>query len=209
MYRKPDIHCATVWRNIVLGSYGCVVWTGLVWLRIETRSWTFGFDKITRNSWVAATQLQEVGLLVCSVTFQVLTPATIEVPYCWTWCSAVRQNRIDISLSACSPVPSDAGTSTELHGASSRVLRFQWFPDISCEKIEINVNDSKLSTSNKLLIYKTILNPDLQNATLGYGFHFQHRNYRTFPIESLAHDSGRTLICAEYGYLKGSPNTNS
>jgi carbonic anhydrase len=36
---------------------------------------------------------------------------------------------------------------------------------------------SKLSTSNKLLIYKTILktNLDLRNTTLGYGFHFQHR----------------------------------
>jgi hypothetical protein len=30
-----------------------------------------------------------------------------------------------------------------------------------------------------------------------------------FPIESLAHDSGRTLVRAEYGYPKGSPNTNS
>jgi hypothetical protein len=28
-------------------------------------------------------------------------------------------------------------------------------------------------------------------------------------IESLAHDSGRTLVRAEYGYPKGSPNTNS
>jgi hypothetical protein len=49
----------------------------------------------------------------------------------------------------------------------------------------------------------------LQNATLGYGFHFQHRNSRAFPIESLAHDSGHTLVCAEYGYPKGSPNINS
>jgi hypothetical protein len=32
---------------------------------------------------------------------------------------------------------------------------------------------------------------------------------RTFPNESLEHDSGRTLACAEYGYPKGSPNTNS
>jgi hypothetical protein len=63
------------------------------------------------------------------------------------------------------------------------------------------------NTSNKLLIYKTILKPlDLRNTTLGYGFHLQHRNSR---IESLAHDSGRTLVCAEYDYLKGSPNTNS
>jgi hypothetical protein len=45
---------------------------------------------------------------------------------------------------------------------------------------------SKLSTNNKLLAYKKILktNLDLWNTTLGYGFHFQHRNSRTFPIES-------------------------
>jgi hypothetical protein len=52
-------------------------------------------------------------------------------------------------------------------------------------------------------------NLDLRNTTLVYGFHFQNRNSRTFPIESLALDSGRTLVCAEYGYPKGSPNTNS
>jgi hypothetical protein len=40
-------------------------------------------------------------------------------------------------------------------------------------------------------------------------FHFQHRNSRTFAIESLAHDSGSTVVCAECGYPKGSPNTNS
>jgi hypothetical protein len=45
-------------------------------------------------------------------------------------------------------------------------------------------------------------------VSLGYGFHFQHRNSGTFPIESLAHDSGRTLVRAEDGYPKGSPNTN-
>jgi hypothetical protein len=32
---------------------------------------------------------------------------------------------------------------------------------------------------------------------------------RWSSIESLAHDSGRTLVCAEYGYPKGSPDTNS
>jgi hypothetical protein len=70
---------------------------------------------------------------------------------------------------------------------------------------------SKLSTSNKPLIYKKqySTNLDLRNTTLGYGFHFLHRNSRTFPIESLAHDSGRTLVCAEYVYPKGSPDTNS
>jgi hypothetical protein len=52
-------------------------------------------------------------------------------------------------------------------------------------------------------------NLDLRNATLGYGFHFQQINFRTLPIESSAHDSERTLVCTEYGYPKGSPNTNS
>jgi hypothetical protein len=66
------------------------------------------------------------------------------------------------------------------------------------------------STGNKLLVYTTILKPiwtyEIQLWT--YGFHFQHRNPRTFKIESLAHDSGRTLVRAEYGYPKGTPNTN-
>jgi hypothetical protein len=34
-------------------------------------------------------------------------------------------------------------------------------------------------------------------------------NSRTLPIESFVHDNGRTLVRAEYGYPKGSPNTNS
>jgi hypothetical protein len=33
-------------------------------------------------------------------------------------------------------------------------------------------------------IYNTQTNLDLQNTTLGYSFHFQHRNSRTFSIES-------------------------
>jgi hypothetical protein len=38
---------------------------------------------------------------------------------------------------------------------------------------------------------------------------FQHRNLRTSPMVSFAHDSGSTSVCAECGYPKGSPNTNS
>jgi hypothetical protein len=47
------------------------------------------------------------------------------------------------------------------------------------------------------------------NTTHGYGFHFQHRYPRMLPIERLAHDSGHNFIHAEYGYPKGSPNTNN
>jgi hypothetical protein len=32
---------------------------------------------------------------------------------------------------------------------------------------------------------------------------------RTFPVESFAHDVGRSLVNAEYGYPKGYPNTTS
>jgi hypothetical protein len=61
---------------------------------------------------------------------------------------------------------------------------------------------SKLSSSNKLLIYKAILKP-----VWTYGIQLggtastsNTENPRTFPIESLAHDSGRTSVRAEYGY---------
>jgi hypothetical protein len=60
-----------------------------------------------------------------------------------------------------------------------------------------------------LIQRNTLTNPDLRNATLGYGFHFQHRNFGTFVIESLAHDSGRTMVRAEFGYTKGSPKKKS
>jgi hypothetical protein len=50
--------------------------------------------------------------------------------------------------------------------------------------------------------------PDTLLLTPDLGF-LTSRNSRTFPIEILAHDSGRTLVRAEYGYPKGSPNTNS
>jgi hypothetical protein len=46
---------------------------------------------------------------------------------------------------------------------------------------------------------------DLRNITLRYGLHFQHRNSRMFPIESLAHDSGRTFVSegiSKYQQLK-------
>jgi hypothetical protein len=70
---------------------------------------------------------------------------------------------------------------------------------------------SKLSTSDKLLIYETVLKPiwTYGKQLWGTASISKHRNSRTFQIESLAHDSGRTMVCAEYGYPKGSPNTNS
>jgi hypothetical protein len=68
---------------------------------------------------------------------------------------------------------------------------------------------SKLSTSNKLLIYKTILRPIWTYRIQLWGMaatsnleileRFQLKAFRM---------SGRTLVCAEYGYPKGSPNTN-
>jgi hypothetical protein len=35
---------------------------------------------------------------------------------------------------------------------------------------------------------------------MGYGFHFKHTNSKSFQIESLAHDSGRTLVRAEKSF---------
>jgi hypothetical protein len=67
---------------------------------------------------------------------------------------------------------------------------------------------SKLSTSNTLLIYKTIL-----KAIWAYGLQLwgtasisNVEILERFQSKAL---SGRILVCAEYGYQKGSPNTNS
>jgi hypothetical protein len=60
-----------------------------------------------------------------------------------------------------------------------------------------------------LIQSKTQTNLHLRNTTLGYGFHFQHRHFGTFPVEDLAREIGRALVRAEYGYPKGSANTNS
>jgi hypothetical protein len=49
----------------------------------------------------------------------------------------------------------------------------------------------------------TQTNLDLRNTTLGYSLHFQYSNSRLLPIKIFAHDSGHTLVCTEYGYLKG------
>jgi uncharacterized Zn-finger protein len=82
--------------------------------------------------------------------------------------------------------------------------RFIWHKHIFAKRKQLGIALTKMCW---LLGRKP--NLSLRNTTLGYGFHFQHRNSRTFPIESLVHDSGRTFVCAEYGYPKGSPNTNS
>jgi hypothetical protein len=50
---------------------------------------------------------------------------------------------------------------------------------------------------------------DLWNTTVRYGHYFKHRNPRMLPINIFAHDCRRTLVHAECGYPKGSPNTSS
>jgi hypothetical protein len=45
----------------------------------------------------------------------------------------------------------------------------------------------------------TQINLDLWNKTVGYGFHFKHRNPRILPIDSFAHDCRRTLVRADCG----------
>jgi hypothetical protein len=55
----------------------------------------------------------------------------------------------------------------------------------------------------------------LRNSLLsGCSMRFTTRSFgctvlRAVAVESLAHDSERTLVCAEYGYPNGSPTTNS
>jgi hypothetical protein len=55
------------------------------------------------------------------------------------------------------------------------------------------------------LVFQKVGNTSFQklNTTLGYSFHFQHRNSRTFTIKSLVNYSGCTLVCAEYSLSEG------
>jgi hypothetical protein len=38
--------------------------------------------------------------------------------------------------------------------------------------------------------------------------HIQHRNTLTLPVEDSAHNNRRTMVCAKYGNMEGSPNPN-
>jgi hypothetical protein len=69
---------------------------------------------------------------------------------------------------------------------------------------------SKLSINNKLLIFKTILKPiwaygiQLWGTTSKSNIEILER----FQSKALAHDNGRTMVCAEYGNMEGSPKPN-
>jgi hypothetical protein len=71
------------------------------------------------------------------------------------------------------------------------------------------VSENYPQATNFSHIKNTETNLDLSNATLGYGYHFQHRNSKTVPIESFEHNSGRTLVRAKDSYPEGSKNTNT
>jgi hypothetical protein len=51
---------------------------------------------------------------------------------------------------------------------------------------------SELSTNSKLLLYKAILKPI-------WTYRIQQKHFGMFQVEDLAHDSGRTLVRAEFG----------
>jgi hypothetical protein len=87
-------------------------------------------------------------------------------------------------------------------------ITLQWYSTLT-KMYWLLGRKSKPSTNNKLLLCNAQTNLDLRNTTLGYGFHIQQRNFGTFPVEDLAHVSRRTSVRADYGYPKGSPNTNS
>jgi hypothetical protein len=55
----------------------------------------------------------------------------------------------------------------------------------------------------------TQTNLNLKNKNVWYCFYVEHRNPRTLPIQRFAQDCRCTLVRAECGYPKGSPNTNS
>jgi hypothetical protein len=52
---------------------------------------------------------------------------------------------------------------------------------------------NRLQRANFSYKSNTQTNLDLRNTTLGYGFHFQHRHPRKYPIESLEHYNWKHL----------------
>jgi hypothetical protein len=89
--------------------------------------------------------------------------------------------------------------------AKRKQLESLWPKDIGYS----NESQNSVQATNFSYMKQYSNQSGLTEYNSGYGFHFRCRNSRMFPIESLAHDSGCTLVCAEYCYLKGSPNTNS
>jgi hypothetical protein len=93
--------------------------------------------------------------------------------------------------------------------------RFIWHKHIFAKRKQLGIAltkmywllgcKSKLSTSNKLLIYKTILKQIWTYGIQIWGM------VSASNIEILEHFQSKVLrmIVAEYGYPKGSPNTNS
>jgi hypothetical protein len=81
--------------------------------------------------------------------------------------------------------------------------RLTWHKHIFTQWKQLGIT---LTRMNWLLGHKSQLST--RKKLLGYGFHFQHRNFRTLPIQSFANDSRRTLVCTKYGYPKESPITN-
>jgi hypothetical protein len=50
---------------------------------------------------------------------------------------------------------------------------------------------------------------DIRHSTLGHDLKFQHQNFGTFSVESLASDSGCPLVRAKLSHPQGPPNTFS
>jgi hypothetical protein len=99
--------------------------------------------------------------------------------------------------------------------------RFTWHKHIFVKRKQLRIiltimywllgRKSKLSTNNKLLLYKSILKPIWTYGIQLWGTASTSNTQilERFQSQTFAHDSGRTMVRAEYGFPKGSPNTNS
>jgi hypothetical protein len=79
------------------------------------------------------------------------------------------------------------------------------------QNVLVTLTQVKTLYKQQILIYKTILKPIWTYGIQLWGTASTSNIeiLEPFRIENLAHDSGRTLVRAEYGYPKGSSNTNS
>jgi hypothetical protein len=138
-----------------------------------------------------------VGLSVC-LSGSHLGPATNFSPSSWIifkqlqvcWCgepSLMRGRVCSVQL---------------LLGIASCLSRV-WVPRDSCPYFNVSIFYTPPTWRARNIAAQ------LYSQALGCGLMNTNRNSRKFPIESLTHDIGRTLVRAEYGYRKESPNTNS
>jgi hypothetical protein len=99
--------------------------------------------------------------------------------------------------------------STSLHSNSNPKILSPTRIYVLCQEKNILPGTQRTRITERINVHNNIYITAQQLKWLKQYLLNYSNNITIVFFESLAHDSGRTLVCAEYGYPKGSPNTNS